>query len=112
MKDRHNLSMRLAEYLPELAEELKRCLNGAAEPVLAGQIDNVAIVDRCRCGDSFCGSIRTARKPNGAYGDGHRTVLLEPANGMLILDVVHDRIVYIEVLYRPDVKERLDLLFV
>jgi len=60
---------------------------------LAAQVSGLKIVDRCRCGDDFCASFCTERKPQGAYGAGHRCVELEPETGWLILDVVADKIV-------------------
>ncbi|MGI5180307.1 hypothetical protein ACQEVZ_28710 [Dactylosporangium sp. CA-152071] len=54
-----------------------------------------------RAETNFCQSFYTAPKPAGAYGPGHRNVCLEPPwPGYLILDVLHDDIVHIEVLYR------------
>lgn len=55
----------------------------------------------CGCEDDFCQSFYTAPKPTGAYGDDHRNVCLDPPwPGDLILDVAHDSIAYVEVLYR------------
>ena len=44
-------------------------------------------------------------KPNGAYGPDHRNVALTPNKGMLILDVVGEKIAAVEVLYRDDVRK-------
>jgi hypothetical protein len=49
----------------------------------------------------------TAPRPPGAWGNGHRTVALDPETGFLILDVLLDRIVLIEVLYRDEIRRRL-----
>jgi hypothetical protein len=39
--------------------------------------------------------------PAGGYGDGHRNVSLDPPwPGYLVLDVVHDDVAHVEVLYR------------
>lgn len=103
-------SMQFAFAFPELAQEITDCLLRRGETELAGQIEHISIVDKCRCGDSFCGSLRTSPKPKGAYGPGHRNVVLEPSRGMFILDVVDERIVYIEILYRDEIKQRVDLL--
>jgi hypothetical protein len=46
----------------------------------------------------------------GSYGPKHRNVELEPARGMIILDVVDENIVQVEVLYRDDVRAELRLL--
>jgi hypothetical protein len=66
--------------------------------------------NRCRCGDDFCSSLYTAPKPAGAYGKGHRSNSLEPSKGMIILDVVDEKVVHIEVLYKDEVRETLDKL--
>jgi hypothetical protein len=100
----------LSESLPELANELKQLLTQQGEDALASEVPTLTIVDRCRCGDDFCSGFYTAPKPNGAYGPGHRNVVLDPANGMIILDVVHGSIQFVEVLYREDVKQTLDAL--
>ncbi|MDL4773991.1 hypothetical protein [Actinomadura xylanilytica] len=36
----------------------------------------------------------------GAYGDGHRCVSLWPGDSMIVLDVVHDEIQFVEILHR------------
>ena len=46
-------------------------------------------------------SFRTAPKPVGPYGAGHRNICLNaPWHGHLILDVIHEDVGYVEVLYR------------
>ncbi|GII94448.1 hypothetical protein Ssi02_46790 [Sinosporangium siamense] len=42
--------------------------------------------------------------PGGAYGPEHRCVPLIPEKGDLILDVVRNRITYVEVLYYPSLR--------
>jgi len=87
--------------------ELQQLLAGQGEPGLAAQVLGLAVIDRCRCGDDFCGTFYALPKPKGAYGPGHRNVELTPKDGMLILDVVDDKIAAVEVLYRDEVRERL-----
>ena len=102
--------MLLAETLPEFAQELQQLLQ-AQKPELAVQVPILKIVEGCGCGDDFCASFYTQPKPNGAYGPGHDTLLLDTeAPGMLILDVVDGVISFIEVLYRPDVRQKLAAL--
>jgi hypothetical protein len=99
--------MLLAETLPEFAQELQRLLQ-TQKPELAVQVPILKIVEGCGCGDGFCASFYTQPKPNGAYGHGHDTLLLDTeAPGMLILDVVDGVISFVEVLYRPDVRQKL-----
>lgn len=86
---------------PDFAAELVAALEASGEPALKTQVEQLRIVAACSCDDDFCQSFHTAPKPPGPYGDGHRNVCLDaPWPGYLILDVVHDGIVYVEVLYR------------
>lgn len=90
---------------PSFAAELVRLLRDEGEENLAHCVHDLRIVERCDCGDDFCQSFYTAEKPVGAYGDGHRNVWLEPEHGMLILDVVHDRIMFVEVIDHPPLRD-------
>ncbi len=96
---------------PALSTELQQLLAGEGKPELAAQVPGLAVIDRCRCGDDFCGMFYVLPKPDGAYGPGHRNVALTPNEGMLILDVVANRIAAVEVLYRDEIRERLMVEF-
>jgi hypothetical protein len=98
--------MLLTEALPKLTEELQKLLE-AKKPELAVQVPALKIVQSCGCGDDFCASFYTQPKPKGAYGPGHYNLLLVPADGMLILDVVDSVISFVEVLYRPEIRQKL-----
>src|SRR5689334_6753949 len=84
-------SMLLVDAFPTLCDEIRHLLNEAGESHLAAPLERLSIVDRCRCGDDFCATFYTAPRPVGTYGKGHRCVSLEPAKGMVILDVVDER---------------------
>lgn len=89
------------DAFPDLTSELITLLEAEGEHELTLRVRDVPLVAMCDCGDDFCQSIRTADHPKGQpYGEGHRTVQLSPGEGTLNLDVVHDRIMYIEVLNR------------
>ncbi len=103
--------MLLIESLPDLSRELAELLITAREPSLAAQIDDLKIVAKCSCSDDFCASFYTAPKLVGSYGPKHRNLELVPVRGMIILDLVDDRIVQIEVVYRDDVRSKLTQLF-
>lgn len=103
--------MLLTGVLPVFADELERLLMEAGQMELAAQVKQLAIVDRCRCGDDFCASFYTQPKPEGAYGPGHRCMELEPAEGMLILDIVDGTIAQVEVLYRDEIRDKLLVAF-
>jgi hypothetical protein len=99
--------MLLTETLPSFAAELEQLLKKEGHAELVAQVSELKIVDRCRCVDDFCASFYTERKPQGAYGAGHRCVELKPETGTLILDVVADKIVHVEILYRHDIRQKL-----
>lgn len=90
------------DVFPDLIDELTSLLEAEGENELAIGVRDVRLVAMCDCDDDFCQSIHTAVHPKGQpYGEGHRCVPLLPSKGMLALDVVHGRIMYIEVLNRP-----------
>ena len=97
----------LTNAMPELAQELESLLVKDGESDLAVQVRQLHIVDRCRCGDDFCATFYTVTRPNGAWGAGHRNISLDCETGMLILDVVNDKITCVEVLDRDEIRHRL-----
>ena len=99
------MSVRLQEVYPEFADELRGLLSD--EPDLASQVDEVQVVDRCRCQDSFCSSFYTVPSPSGGWGPGHENIMLDSETGMIILDVVDRKISMVEVLNRDDVREKI-----
>ena len=101
----------LARLLPELTAELRALILAGDEPQLAGEVERLRVIDRCRCGDSFCATLYTAPQPKGSYGPSHRNVVLDPATGMIVLDVVDERIVCIEILYCDELQRRIHHLF-
>jgi hypothetical protein len=98
---------RLVDVLPLLVQELRDLLVQKGREELAAQLAELQIIDRCRCGDDFCATMYTTERPTGAWGPGLKSVDLDAADGMIILDVVSGRIVTIEVLFRPEVREPL-----
>jgi len=101
----------LVDLFPELSAELEQLLLKQGESELARQVSTLSVVDRCRCGNDFCGMFYVLPKPNGAYGPDHRNVSLDPEQGMLILDVVAERIAAVEVLDRDAVQRKLIIEF-
>ena len=93
----------LKDLFSELVEDIRVLLESAARTDLIPSLEKAGIVDKCRCKDDFCSSIYTAEKPTGSWEPDHETVSQKPKNGMINLDVVSDRIVYIEVIDRPDI---------
>ena len=91
----------MREVYPDLSAMLVALLTEDGESDLAARALDLRIVARCGCGDDFCQSLRTAPKPDGGYGSGHRNVLLSPPQGSIILDVVCDEIMFVELLSLP-----------
>lgn len=98
----------VSDVLPALAEELHQLLVEQGESKLADQVPGLRIVDRCRYGDDFCAMFYVRPKPKGAYGPGQRNLPLTPKEGMLILDVVGEKIAAVEVLYRDDLRKTIE----
>ena len=93
------------ELFPDLVAELIACLREADEADLAVCAWDIRLHSWCSCTGDFCQSFSTAEPPDGAYGPGHRNVPLIPKEGDLILDVVENRIVFVEVLNYPELRE-------
>ncbi|TWD82755.1 hypothetical protein FB561_3896 [Kribbella amoyensis] len=97
---------RLVDRWPKLGRQLREALVRDDEAGLASQVDGLLILEMCSCDDDFCQSFYTQPAPNGAYpADRHRNWYPEDDqpgwNGHLILDVVDERIAFVEVLHRP-----------
>lgn len=97
----------LREVLPDLVGEIQGLLVKQEEPELAAQVPALRIVDRCRCGDDFCGTFYTQFRSKDGYAPDHRNVVLSPKEGMLILDVIEGRIVCVEALYRDEIRQAI-----
>lgn len=91
----------LRDVYPDLAAELIALLDEEGEPDLAICARDLRIHAPCGCGDSFCQSFYTAPPPSGPYGPGHRSFPLITARGMTVLDVVGERIMYVELIDHP-----------
>jgi|SRR5208337_810647 len=102
---------RLADILPEFAIELKTLLEASNHRELAEQVPGLVILDRCRCGDSFCASFYTQPKPDGAYVGDHNTIDLDAKEGVILLDAVNAQIAHVEVLYRDEIRKILSSRF-
>jgi hypothetical protein len=97
----HEKARLLREIYPGFSHELISLLEAEDESDLAICAWDLRIIARCPCSNDFCQSFYTELPPEGAYGAGHRNVVLSPDRGMLILDVVDSRIMFVEVLDYP-----------
>jgi hypothetical protein len=90
----------IADVLPDLLEEMVHLLGEAGADPLEGQLRALRIESICDCGDDNCASFATASEVKVAS-----VVELQPIEGYLILDLdASEKICFIEVLGRPDVK--------
>lgn len=98
---------RLVERWPKLAYQVRNALIRDGETELATQIDALRVLEMCDCGEDCCQSFYTEPPPGGAYPlDRHRNWSRDDDDelgweGFLILDVIDERIAFVEVLYRP-----------
>jgi hypothetical protein len=98
----------IGELFPAFEKELAASITAQGRKDLAEDIGSLAVLDRCRCGETWCAHFYTAPRPEGAYGPGLVSMHLEALEGTIVLDVVDDRIMGIEVLDRADLKAVLD----
>ncbi|MFF2330249.1 MULTISPECIES: hypothetical protein [unclassified Streptomyces] len=94
------------DVFPELVSELVALLEEEGESALAICAWDLRLVAGCGCTDAFCQSFKTEPHPDGQpFGPGHRCVPLSPSKGMIILDVVNGKIMYVEVLDREPLQD-------
>ncbi|MFJ5927458.1 hypothetical protein ACIQF6_33185 [Kitasatospora sp. NPDC092948] len=102
METEHRL---VRDVRPEFVEEPALLLEAEDEPELAAGARELRLVAQCDCGDDFCRSFHAAPHPPGLpYGPGHRCLPLPATSGMVVLDVVDDRIMYVELIDRPPLR--------
>jgi hypothetical protein len=70
-------------------------------------VAELALVDRCGCGDLFCGSFYTAQKPDDPFGFSRRTIPLWSQSGIMNVDAVGAKIVYVKILRRHDLRDKI-----
>ncbi len=94
----------ISEVLPDFLEEVVHLLrSGGADP-LEAQLRALRIESMCDCGDENCASFATAAEVKVAD-----VVELQALEGHLIIDLnAEQKICFIEVLGRPDVRYLLD----
>ena len=97
---------RLVHILPDLAKELENVLFEMGEYKLARTVDQLEVVERCRCGDSECATIYT--KEETAWKGKPIKHLVPGCDGLYEVDVYDGSIVCIEILERDDVAQILN----
>lgn len=94
--------------LPELAGRMEAALRAQGEERLADQVGGLRITAACPCGQPFCGSFHTARRPMKRWFiRGRQVELADGGPGEIAVDVVRGEIAYVEVLHLDDVRQAL-----
>jgi hypothetical protein len=101
----------VGELLPKFCEELQDLISSVGRWDLVDQVRTLPIVNRCTCAEPNCAHFFTAKPPAGSYGAKHSNLVLPADVGFVALDILHNTIVAVEVLDRPDVKAPLDSAF-
>ena len=97
---------RLAEALPEFADDLRDSLMEQGECALADSVDDLWVCDRCRCEAEYCATIYTLPEPDDGW-TGYRGVSVFPKSGVIYLDTADGRIGCIEALDQPELRKKL-----
>ena len=105
-----NNSFLLKDILPDFSKELVLLLNHKNESILAKQIDKLEIKSICNCKEDFCSTFFTSDLKDDLKNFA-QTVDLSPENGIVNVDVIDNKIVSIEVLYREEIKNKLISVF-
>ena len=92
----------LATTVPGFAAELEEGLRAAGRPDLAEQVSSLQIREVCQCELEGCASFYTAMPMKRWFRRGKQVPV-----GQLVVDTIDRRIVYVEVLGRPDVRAAL-----
>jgi hypothetical protein len=94
----------ISEVLPDFLEEIVYLLRQSGDFELGEQMRALRIESLCDCGHEECASFATAAEVKV-----DRTVEVQAIEGILLIDINADnRVCFIEVLNRPDVKYLLD----
>lgn len=74
---------------------------------LADQVSDLEIFGICGCNESNCSTFYSLPKPEGSYGPTHENVI-DAEKGLVVLDVENRKVARMEVLDRPDFKQKLN----
>jgi hypothetical protein len=92
----------LVDAAPAFANELEAALREADRPDLADQVASLEVRQVCRCEVEGCASFYTALPMKRWFRRGKQVPV-----GDLVVDTIDGKIVYVEVLDRPDLKAML-----
>lgn len=99
--------LKLAQVLPELAEELSHGLASMGYENLAKSVYTIEIADRCKCDEPGCVTFFCVPKRTAPHPDICQRIIA-PARGVACVQYVDQQIIWVEVLGRPEYREKLD----
>ena len=88
---------RLTEARPGFATRLEQALREQGEEDLAVQVPTLRLVRACVCGDEYCRSFWTGTPIKRWFRRGRNVVVEGLDEGLVALDAIDGRIVYVEV---------------
>jgi hypothetical protein len=94
--------------LPAIAEELYIGFRKARRPELADMVWALELVDRCPCNDDFRATFYT--QPNEHWYGKVEPIFLD-IPGLICVHLVQGQLARVELLDRPEVRDRLRELF-
>lgn len=99
--------LKLAHALPKFADELSNGLAALGYKKLAESVYAVDIAERCRCDEPGCVTFHAVPKISAPSGEACERVIA-PAMGVICVQYFDQHIIWVEVLGRPDDREKLD----
>ncbi|AMV32219.1 hypothetical protein VN12_08855 [Pirellula sp. SH-Sr6A] len=103
--------MKLADALPEFAEELAQGLAAEGYKHLAETVHSVEIVERCLCDEPGCVTFYAVPKSSAPAWPACKRVIA-PAKGVMCVHYSKRQILWVEVLGRPDDRAKLDQIYI
>lgn len=92
---------RYCDVLPRTAKIVAALLLEEGYARLCKQMPELMIFEKCSCQSPDCASFYTQPKPEGPYGPGHWGFTLKSPAGLIVLDILNDKIAFIEILRFP-----------
>jgi hypothetical protein len=94
--------------LPKLAGRIEAALRAQGEERLADEVGTLRITAVCPCGQPYCASFHTLRRPfKRWFLHGRQIEVRDGGPGEIALDVVRGEIAYVEVLHLDEVRDAL-----
>jgi hypothetical protein len=99
--------LKLAQALPDLTEELSQGIASLGYKKLAASVYTIEVVERCKCEEPGCVTFFCVPKIHAPLPDTCKRIIA-PARGVTCVQYVDQQITWVEVLGRPEDREKLD----